>query len=62
MNIYFDSLTDFIAMGGHGAYVWFCYLVVFFALIIQTGLIKLNFKNVKKRLRRYYEKLNQSNL
>jgi len=30
----FDSLSDFIAMGGHGLYVWLCYGTVMFTFIL----------------------------
>ncbi len=31
----FDNLADFIAMGGHGVFVWSCYGIVIAALIIN---------------------------
>lgn len=31
--MYFDSFSEFIAMGGHGFYVWLAYGVTGFALI-----------------------------
>lgn len=42
MKFYFDSLEDFLYMGGHGPYVWFCYIVTFcvFGLIILAPVIK----------------------
>ena len=39
MTLYFDNFSDFIAMGGHGSFVWLCYIIVFvsiFALIIHA--------------------------
>lgn len=29
MTPYFDSFSAFLHMGGHGAYVWACYALVF---------------------------------
>ncbi len=34
MQIQFESFTDFLAMGGYGAYVWSGYAIVFFSLLI----------------------------
>lgn len=31
--MYFNSFEDFIAMGGHGVYVWACYFVVIVGLL-----------------------------
>ncbi|MGX5202373.1 heme exporter protein CcmD [Aliikangiella sp. IMCC44632] len=46
--MYFDSFSDFIAMGGHGVYIWACYLIVFIALILQFKFAqKVLFKNAK---------------
>lgn len=41
MSPYFDNLTDFIAMGGHGRYVWASYgvtLVAIIGLMLQSRL------------------------
>ncbi|WP_027331131.1 heme exporter protein CcmD [Marinimicrobium agarilyticum] len=32
MNFYFDSWAEFLQMGGHGAYVWACYLITWAVL------------------------------
>ncbi|MDF1693401.1 MAG: heme exporter protein CcmD [Zhongshania sp.] len=34
--MYFDSLGDFLAMDGHGPYVWFCYGVT---AVVLGGLL-----------------------
>lgn len=34
MNFQFESLSTFIDMGGHGAYVWSCYLLTVVALLL----------------------------
>ena len=33
MTFQFESLDAFLAMKGHGPYVWACYMIVYFALI-----------------------------
>lgn len=30
----FESVADFLAMNGHGGYVWASYVITFFALIL----------------------------
>ncbi len=32
MTPYFNNLSDFIAMGGHGSFVWLCYAIVFISI------------------------------
>lgn len=52
----FESISDFIAMGGYGFYVWLSYGATFLALIILVvnSLAKKNkiIKNVEQRLSR----------
>ena len=38
MKFQFESLQAFITMGGHGIYVWPCYIFVFAVLIIALNL------------------------
>lgn len=45
MTPYFKTLGDFLAMGGHGFYVWLCYAMTFLAVI---GLI-IYAKNERKQ-------------
>ncbi len=33
MSFYFDSLGEFLRMGGHGPYVWVCYLITWGTLL-----------------------------
>ena len=53
---YFDSLADFIAMGGHGLYVWMSYAVgagVFLFNLLSPYLIRKRLVTEhKRRLRR----------
>ncbi len=52
----FDSIGDFIAMGGYGFYVWLSYGLTFLALsiLVFNSIAKKNkiFKNVERRLAR----------
>ncbi len=32
MSFYFDSWAEFLQMGGHGPYVWSCYLITWAVL------------------------------
>lgn len=52
----FNSINDFLAMGGYGFYVWLSYGLTFLALfsIVISSIMKKNkiFKNVEKRLLR----------
>lgn len=45
MTPYFKTFGDFLAMGGHGFYVWLCYTITFLAVI---GLI-IYAKNERKQ-------------
>lgn len=45
MTLYFKTFGDFLAMGGHGFYVWLCYAMTFLAVI---GLI-IYAKNERKQ-------------
>ena len=33
MSFYFDSFAEFLHMGGHGPYVWVCYLITWGMLL-----------------------------
>ncbi len=33
MSFYFDSLGEFLRMGGHGPYVWTCYVITWGTLL-----------------------------
>lgn len=52
----FESISDFIAMGGYGFYVWLSYGLTFLALItlVVNSIAKKNkiLKNVEQRLSR----------
>lgn len=48
----FDSLDAFLAMGGHGPYVWACYLVFFGLSFVLIGWSKKQHKAVLQGLAR----------
>jgi heme exporter protein D len=54
--MYFESLSDFIAMGGHARYVWPCYLIAFLVFILNLVLPVVArqrfFNDQSRRLRR----------
>lgn len=55
MKFQFESLSDFIAMGGHGGFVWVCYtitLVGLVGLIVQPIMAKSAFKKQQQQLAR----------
>jgi len=47
-----ESWSDFIAMGGHGAYVWSAFLVSAAALALEPWLLVLRRRNIVDYLRR----------
>lgn len=52
----FDSFSDFIAMGGHGVYVWLSYAIAVVVIVINiVGPVlqkKKVFSDLTRRLRR----------
>ncbi|WP_396589085.1 heme exporter protein CcmD [Bermanella sp. R86510] len=54
--MFFDSLSSFIEMGGHGVYVWLCYGI--FALIVTLNFVtpamtrKQVIKDIERQMRR----------
>ncbi|MET1255349.1 heme exporter protein CcmD [Aliikangiella maris] len=57
--IYFDSVSDFLAMGGHGFFVWLSYLIVVLALLIQYWRAKTAINQSLVTLSQYYRKRSQ---
>lgn len=47
----FDSLAEFLAMGGHGLYVWLAYGAVALFLVGYTSVIKFRRKQIMAELR-----------
>lgn len=52
MTPYFSSFQDFVQMQGHGAFVWACYGISFFALLALIVYAKKERKATIDRLRR----------
>lgn len=52
----FESFSDFVAMGGHGTYVWLSYAIALVVIVINVvGPMmqkKKVFADLKRRLRR----------
>lgn len=56
MNFQFDSLQAFLQMGGHGPYIWMCYLFVLvvwgYLALAPTLQTKAFFKEERRRQER----------
>jgi len=50
--MYFDSLSDFINMGGHGLYVWSSYAITLVLLVASVLLPWLNLRRTRRQLSR----------
>ncbi len=46
----FQSLREFLAMGGQGFYVWTAYLLSLGALFLMHGLVKRRRRQLQKQL------------
>ena len=52
MNMYWNSLSDFLAMGTHGVYVWGSFIVMALVMILEPLLLVRGRKQLVNRLRR----------
>lgn len=59
MTPQFENIESFLAMGGHGFYVWACYGLVAFAVIFGVGYVKSERKRAIKQLNTNYARKNQ---
>ncbi|MBS1185609.1 MAG: heme exporter protein CcmD [Proteobacteria bacterium] len=50
--IYWNSLSDFLAMGNHGLYVWGSFIVMALAMILEPILLVRGRRNLIARLKR----------
>ena len=57
--IYWNSLADFIAMGGYGFYVWGSFGLGALIMIVEPILVVRNRKNTIARLKRQLRAENQ---
>lgn len=55
--LYFDSVGDFFAMGGHAFYVWLSFAVVFVALVVQFFTAKNGVTSSIKQIKQHYRQL-----
>lgn len=58
--MYFKTFEDFIAMGGHGFYVWLCYGVTLSALIAYFVVSNKQTNSAKVKLKKFYVRLDAS--
>ena len=52
--IYWNSLSDFLAMGNHGFYVWGSFAVMALLMILEPILLVRGRKRLIERLQRQY--------
>jgi heme exporter protein D len=52
--MYWNSLSDFLAMGHHGPYVWGSFVVMAALMILEPILLARGHKKLLERLRRRY--------
>ena len=54
--MYFESVSDFLSMDGHGQYVWMCYGAFVLVILWNVWLVKISrvhaLKRVEQHLRR----------
>ena len=50
--MYWNSLSDFLAMGTHGLYVWGSFIVMAIVMILEPVLLVRSRKQLVSRLRR----------
>ena len=50
--MYWNSLSDFLAMGNHGLYVWGSFIVMALVMILEPLLLVRGRKQLVNRLRR----------
>ncbi|MDO4894563.1 heme exporter protein CcmD [Moraxella sp.] len=55
MTPYFQSIQAFLAMGGHGFYVWLCYAIVFVAVLALIMYARIERRQVLARLGRQHQ-------
>ena len=60
MKFQFESLDAFLAMNGHGPYVWACYFIVFSVLIYLSLSPVLNKKAFLKQQKKLIQLQKQS--
>lgn len=61
MQFQFDSFDAFLAMNGHGPYVWACYIITFSALIYLAVYPVVQKSAFLKQQKKWQELQKQSN-
>ena len=61
MKFQFDSLAAFIHMGGHGVYVWACYVLVYAILMYLTVSPLIQKKTFLKQQKKWQQLQKDSN-
>lgn len=54
MSFQFESLSDFMSMSGHGAFVWASYLVTMLALLLLVVIPVLQKRQIRQQLKRQH--------
>jgi len=57
VNFYFNNFDDFVAMGGHGFYVWLAYAIVLFGLVFYFVYSGSQNKKKQQELIKFYRRL-----
>ena len=52
MNFQFESLSDFMTMSGHGAFVWISYVVTLLAILLLVVIPIIQKKQMHQQLKR----------
>jgi heme exporter protein D len=60
MNIHWNSLADFLAMGGYGLYVWGSFGVTVLIMAIEPLLVARRKKETIRRLKRQLRAMDTS--
>lgn len=59
MAIQFNTMSEFLAMGGHGVYVWSCYGLILFCVLVGVAMTRQARKKILQEVRRHQLRENQ---
>jgi heme exporter protein D len=57
VNFHFNNFDDFVAMGGHGFYVWLAYALVLFGMVFYFVYSGSQNKKKQQELIKFYRRL-----
>ncbi len=57
MNFHFNNFDDFVAMGGHGFYVWLAYAIVLCGMVFYFVYSSSQNKKKQQELTKFYQRL-----